>query len=82
MYIKQKEKYEKIIENRPDFVDAVMFNYQFCQRVMNFEMEAIQAQNYMKKIQEKQKLLKLNQYDRQKDDLAIVIVQDTTTKRN
>ena len=40
-YLKVKDIYDNIIMEKPDHREVIMYNIQFNQKVMNFEIEAI-----------------------------------------
>ncbi|CDW71958.1 UNKNOWN [Stylonychia lemnae] len=81
-YIDQKECYDSLIKKKPDFSEVAILNYQFCYNVMNFELEANEAQIVFKKIKEKQKIMIRNFYNVVKTDSGLLIISNHNGKRN
>ncbi|CDW85118.1 pas domain s-box family protein [Stylonychia lemnae] len=73
-FLMLKEIYECILEEKPDYREIVILGIQFNQCVLNFEIEAIQQANYLKNLDQKLKITKLNQYGQhQTNEIGMVI---------
>eukprot|EP00347_Sterkiella_histriomuscorum_P017918 403347480 len=81
-YMTQKDCYENLLRMKPEFAEVALYYVQFCQNVMNFEIEALEANNLYKKIIDKQKVLQRNFYNLAKKDFALVIVCNKNGKKN
>lgn len=55
-YLEVKSLYESIAKQRPNHKEAVLLSIHFNQDVMNFELEALQAMNQLKNIDQKLKI--------------------------
>eukprot|EP00347_Sterkiella_histriomuscorum_P010786 403374925 len=79
-----KKLYEIVIEEKPDFREIVVLSIQFNANVLNFEIEAIQLQNYLKNLDQKLKINKMNSYDDQqwRTNSGLIIMSQKPSKKN
>ena len=66
-YLSIKKKYDTIMKKKTDFKEAVRIFIHFNQDVMNFKIEAMQAMNLLKNINQKIIIARFSQYQAQKE---------------